>query len=506
MAIQPTSPPSRGASPWARRLDALQRYMPTLFRYGRIFQLAARSFQHDRCMLRASALTVYVLFAIVPAIALAFGIAKGFDFDKRLRDKIEAIFPEPATLNNRHPELRFLVEEPPEGVAPMAPENGATTDTVVAGLRTADTPTTGVIATYIDQGMTLLEQSKGGVLAGFGLFILLWSVFKVLSDIEGSFNDIWGARRARSFLRKFSDYFALTLIAPILIGYSSSLSLAGVGWSPESDVLDKFIDPLQTVAIRLTPYITAWVLFTFIFIFVPNTHVSFVSALWAGLITSVLFMWTKEGYIQFQVRFAGANPIYASFSALPLFIFWLQLNWTIVLFGAELCVAHQNLDFYGDEEEVRRVSHASKRLLALRMMQLCGGRFQEGAPPVSDRECAEIVGAPLRLCGLVFRELAEAGLVMEARPASDDDDPRFAPAVPLEQLTVANILRRYDSRGVDALPWKHSPEMDAISQRVETFAQMGEHSSANTLFAEATPSAPLLEYADYTERPAEEKD
>ena len=49
-------------------------------RYLRILLAAANAFQEHRCQLRASALTFFSLLSIVPIVAMAFGIAKGFEF------------------------------------------------------------------------------------------------------------------------------------------------------------------------------------------------------------------------------------------------------------------------------------------------------------------------------------------------------------------------------------------------------------------------------------------
>ena len=69
---------------WRIRLDRLPRTKSFFVKQLRVVLLAARGFDEDKCHLRASALTFYSLLSTVPVIALAFGVAKGFGFEKRL--------------------------------------------------------------------------------------------------------------------------------------------------------------------------------------------------------------------------------------------------------------------------------------------------------------------------------------------------------------------------------------------------------------------------------------
>ena len=66
---------------------------------------------------------------------------------------------------------------------------------------------------------TLLGETKEGVIAGVGGVLLFWSVIQVLNNIEASFNDIWQIRKARSFMRKFSDYLAIMIVSPFAISF-----------------------------------------------------------------------------------------------------------------------------------------------------------------------------------------------------------------------------------------------------------------------------------------------
>ena len=76
-----------------------------------------------------------------------------------------------------------------------------------------------------------------------------------------------------------------------------------------------------------------WILFTFVYIFMPNIKVRLTSALLAGIIAGTAYEVVQWAYIIFQVGVSKYNAIYGGFAALPLFLAWLQVSWLIVLFG-----------------------------------------------------------------------------------------------------------------------------------------------------------------------------
>ncbi|MDX9822574.1 MAG: YihY/virulence factor BrkB family protein, partial [Syntrophales bacterium] len=145
----------------------------------RVLILSIRGFDEDKCQLRASALTFYSLISIVPVAAMAFGIAKGFGFEKMLESQLRAKL-------TGHEEI---------------------------------------VDNVVQFSHSLLESTKGGLLAGIGVIVLFWAVIKVLGQIEESLNDIWGIKEQRPLGRKFGDYLSLMLICPVLIILSSSVTV-----------------------------------------------------------------------------------------------------------------------------------------------------------------------------------------------------------------------------------------------------------------------------------------
>ena len=116
------------------------------------------------------------------------------------------------------------------------------------------------------------------MIAGIGVVVLFWTVIKVLGNIEKSFNDIWGIKKQRSLGRKFSDYLSIMLICPILLITSSSATVfitTQITLLTEKFALLGALSSVIFLFLKLLPYCVLWVLFVFVYIFMPNTKVNF---------------------------------------------------------------------------------------------------------------------------------------------------------------------------------------------------------------------------------------
>ena len=212
----------------------------------------------------------------------------------------------------------------------------------------------------------------------FGLVLLFWTVIKVLSNIEASFNSIWGVRQPRSIVRKFSDYLSIILISPLLVILQSSATVfitTQISAIADRIALIGFFSPLITLSFKLIPYVLVWVLFTMLYLVMPNTRVKFSSGLVAGVIAGTVYQLFQWFYISLQVGAARYNAIYGSFAALPLFLVWLQVSWTIVLFGAEISFAKQHARDHEFESDTEQASPGLRKMVALQIARLVVLKF-----------------------------------------------------------------------------------------------------------------------------------
>ncbi|MCK4859219.1 MAG: YihY/virulence factor BrkB family protein, partial [Candidatus Omnitrophica bacterium] len=318
----------------------------------------------------------------------------------------------------------------------------------------------------------LLKNTKGGLIAGIGVAILFWIVIKVLGNIEESFNDIWGIKHARSIGQKLSDYLSIMLICPILVIMSSSITVfitSQIVLITQKLTLLGAISPLIFALLKLLPYCVIWILFTFIYIFMPNTKVNFRSGLLAGIVAGTIYQIVQFAYINFQIGVAKYNAIYGSFAALPLFLVWLQISWLVVLFGAELSFAYQNVETYEFEPDCLRISHSFKRLLALRIAHLLVKNFSKGEQPLTDFEISHLLEIPIRLVRQILYELAGAGVISELKE-QEHKGMTYQPARDIETFTIKYVIDALEQRGSDKIPIAQSRELDKLSECLKTFS------------------------------------
>jgi len=324
------------------------------------------------------------------------------------------------------------------------------------------------------------------VMAGVGVIVLLWTVLKVLGNVEKSFNEIWGVREQRSLIRRFTDYLSLLIVGPVFLVLSGGATLlvrASVEGLFNMVAFLGFMEPVVLGLLRLLPYCMGWALFAFVYVFMPNTKVNLKSGIVAGIVAGTLYQLVQWGYVSFQIGVAKYSAIYGSFAVLPLFLVWLQLTWLVVLFGAELSFAHQNVETYEFEPDCLRASRAFKRLVALRMMQMLVRNFAEAEPPLTAREVAHELGAPIRLINELLFELVRAGMLSEIR-AENYRDIAYQPARSVCNLTLAQVMEALDSSGTKDIPLVETEELSKIAQSLQDFYAAIERSPGNVLVAD----------------------
>ena len=393
----------------------------------RIIVLAFRGFKEDQLQLRASALTLYSLLAIVPVLAMIFAVAKGFGFDTLLQDQLITRFPGQQE----------------------------------------------VLVKAIEFAKTLLAKTRGGLIAGIGIIVLYWAVIKVLGHIEQSFNDIWNVSKARSLWRKFSDYLTIMLICPVLIILSSSATVfikTQVTLIVDRIAVLGFFSPLIYISFKLIPYVLIWLLFTFTYLMMPNTKVRIRSGLVAGIVAGTIYQIIQMLYITFQFLLSKYNAIYGSFAALPLFLIWLQTSWLIVLFGAEIAFAHQNNESFKFEQITRKISFSLKKQLALQIVHLLVKNFAKAGKPVSAHQISAAIEIPLRLIQTILLDLVASNVISEM-DSDTGETSVFQPALDINLITIGYVINALERIGTDQLPIPPTRESDLITQAMRKFGE-----------------------------------
>ncbi|MBI9091247.1 MAG: YihY/virulence factor BrkB family protein [Desulfobacterium sp.] len=396
--------------------------------------IAAKGFREDNCMLRASALTFYTLLSIVPVMAMAFGIAKGFGFEKVLEKELL---------------------------------------TRLAGQEEA-------AHKIIDFSGKILAETKGGVMAAVGVILLAWAVVKLLGHMEEAFNAIWWVKESRTLIRKFSDYLALLFTAPLLLVFSGSFTVfvsTGLTRFFEAVGAPIFLETLVSLCLKILPFCTIWLLFFFLYVFIPNKKVEIKAALVGAVMAGSVYQLGQVIYISFQVGVSHYNAIYGSFAALPLFLFWLQASWILLLLGAEIAFAWESRRFIMDPKvgEYEDISIRTRKILSLRIALVCVQRFARGVAPLSDSDISTSLEIPLRVVRMLLMELVECNILSEVTTRSGS---RFQPARDIDALTVMTVVKALEERGSGEVAVPGTMEFEALSDAVDAFAQVAARSHA----------------------------
>lgn len=386
-------------------LNLLQRI---LLRQVQTVVLVGRDFSVNKCLLRASALTYYSMLSIVPLLALTFALLKAFGVQNAL---------EPLIMEK---------------------------------LNVGDGEAVRVIMGYIN-------NTQVGKMGAFGLMFLLVAVISLLTNVEKSFNHIWGVQGVRPLLRRFADYLSVILVGPVLIisAISMTSSLAS------HDVVQKLME-LQLVgtvillAFKVAPFVFMWLAFTVLYVFMSNIKVEWRAAFIGGVFGGTLWQLAQWAYVNFQVGVAKYNAIYGTMAALPIFMVWLYLSWVIVLFGLEVTYAKQNLRTSGRDLRGSEVSRNSYEQVAMALLVTLADRFSHGQTALSQEQLAKQLFIPPRLCRSILRLLLSVGFVSEI--CSHLGRRSYQLGRSAENLSLAVILKEMRNQGEEVLHLNPHPQ------------------------------------------------
>jgi membrane protein len=342
---------------------------------------ALGALEGESVRLRAMALTYISLFALVPALVVAFSVVQAFTGMERTAARVS----------------EFLFEN------------------LAVGARATIEP-------YLQRFVHNAHLTSAGLVGGA---FLVWSAVSLFSNVDRAVNDIWGIRRRRRLRSQVVIYWVgltlgpLLLAASVMIGHSTRTYLAGTGL----DVLAKVASLLLTCAF-----------FTVLYVIVPDTKVRLGPASAGGLVAGIAWELAKWGYTFAVAKFFRYHAIYGSVAAVPIFLLWLFVSWTILLFGARLAFVLQYASAI-----LRGAAHAASKtgreILAGQVMLAIARAYDRGARPPDAGEVADELGlhaddaaealAALRQANLVV-PLAEGGLV---------------PSRPVDRITLGDVRR-----------------------------------------------------------------
>lgn len=396
-------------------LDKSKVFLPLriLNKISRIIYLVITGFFHDQCMIRASALTFTTMLSIVPFLAVAFSIAKGMG----LQDS------------------QFIHD--------ILLKVSAGKESLVLKI------------------LEYINNTNVKTLGWIGMGTLLFTVLSTVGTIEKAFNLIWKIKKGRTFWRKFTDFFSVTLICPVAVILATSISVT-VKQHVVSQKIETLygVSQLESFLIYLAPFLTIWIAFTFIYAFMPNTKVRISAALAGGIIAGTIWQTAQWAYINWQIGVSKYNAIYGSFAQLPLFLLWLYISWIIVLLGAEIAYGVQNVVSFRQNRIVSASSLEDLQKFSLLALSVMSRRFDKAEPPYSVEELSEKMGIPVSFITTLFEMLVDEGILVAG---SDLENNVYAFAVSPEKITVTYVLGALAAYGGGVAANMNSPEMNFVN-------------------------------------------
>lgn len=360
--------------------------------------LAYQEFNFDKCHQLSSTLTVYSIMSVIPILAMIFGVAKGFGFEKKLQEQIINQLPQTEELSSR----------------------------------------------LINFATNLLDETQGSLITSVGIIILFWSASRLFWHLEHIFDKIWHIKSKRTIGTKFINYFFILFLFPSFILLSNSVMFMISSYLVKLRLQLPFFQNIGFFAklpFMIIPYVIIWLIFTVLFIFLPNRRISIRSAAIAGIFSGTLFQIVQFLYLKLQLNLSIYNPIYGSFAAIPLLIAWLIFSWSIILFGAELAFVNQFYNPCLKWTNRKNLNFYQKKCLSLKILCLIGNQFTKGGRILTSKDIANTLKLQEITVIDLLNNLVEISLVAKASGRNSG----YIPAMGIELFTVGNIVKMLEN-------------------------------------------------------------
>ena len=309
--------------------------------------------------IHATGLVFATLLALIPLVAFSFAILKGFGAHRELQPLIYEFF------------------------SPMGSAAGALTQKV----------------------MDFADRVRGGVLGSVGLTLLIWTLIGTLKRIEDSLNFVWHVEHPRSFMRRIAEYFALLVIAPVLIG-----ALVGMAQLTSANGAVRALAQLPVLGglgrglVAIMPMVFVSGVFAVVYSLIPNTRVQHVPALVGGVAAGILWVTIGKLFTSIVLISTRLTIVYAGFAIFIAALIWIYFSWLILLLGAQLSFYVQNPSYLRIGLREPRLSNAETEQLAFGVMYLVARSHLRGGP----RWSVNAIAAQLAIPGVVVTRIVDA--------------------------------------------------------------------------------------------------
>ncbi|MEX2495233.1 MAG: YihY/virulence factor BrkB family protein [Woeseia sp.] len=382
--------------------------------------------------LRAMSLVYTTLLSVVPLIAMSFSVLKGLGVHNDMRPFLDQV------------------------LAPLGEQGEWITDEVI----------------------NLVNNVRGGLLGGISLAFFVFTAVSMVQKVEESFNYVWHVAQPRSIARRFSEYLVVLLVGPVVVVIALGM-IASIG---NNDVVQMMLEnealgPVFVSAAKVAPYLLVAGVFTFLYIYVPNTGVQLKSALVGGAVGGVIWAAIGAIFTSFVLYATQRQLIYSGFAVAISALLWLYLSWLVLLIGAQLAFYHQRPAFLRIGRREPSLSNSMRERLALNVMYLVGKAFRDKSRKVTLDQICNQLKVPSIALSPIADALEQHGLLI----ATEKEE--LLPAREMSRIKIADILdvvrRKGDTGSYRAPAWtagieKFGEQLDAAVRDVAGSATLSQ--------------------------------
>jgi membrane protein len=314
----------------------------------------------------------------------------------------------------------------------------------------------------LDERMLEVVKAVGALsfeaIGAVGALLLIWAALSLLVSFENAANKIYRAPSGRSWLKRIGIYWTVLTLGPVLllvVLYAAEYWLGAAEALPVLGPLFAFLGGFGSLAGSLLAL-------TLLYKLLPNTAVRWRPALAGALVAATLWGASKWVFGLYVSRALPYLKLYGAIGLIPLFLFWLYLNWLIVLFGMELAFTLQAMKGRLFEPLESRGAHAASDPQWLIPLMARVARAFAAGEPLSRQALAEDLGLRLEAVADLLKRLEEEGLVHHvARRGSEDV--LLTLAMPPDRIPLARLVELASRLTVGDEPRK-GPGWEALAR------------------------------------------
>ena len=295
------------------------------------------------------------------------------------------------------------------------------------------------------------SRAGSGTAGILGVTALLVIVVLLFTNIEKTFNDIWGVRSGRNWITRIIYYWAVITIGALVFFASLTLFSAGTFLNVYLARMPfrEQLAPLYALLLRFASALLLVMILTLFYRLIPNTRVKWRAALiGAVFVTGLLFLNNYLAFLYIR-NVASTNQLYGAVGILPILMLGLYVFWFFVLVGGQITYAVQNVHYRSSQTAWHSLNHATRESMSLLVLLMVARRFKAGAPAYSVTGLSHLIRVPAQILNESLNRLCDVNLITELPPGegADPTDHRYQLARALDRITLVDFHHLFENYG-----------------------------------------------------------